>query len=133
MRCYSHPKAKTHLIFSASSSLQQNNSKVWQNMDSWCWIPLIFQIVFILLQWSQHSALLLVSSVVNLQQYHFLYSVKVLFVLILWVKVWYLHLLCIVIKLGQSIDRNLQKIKYLDLTTVVWIFLLISIFNQSSH
>ena len=58
---------------------------------------------------------------------------KVLIVLLPWIKASYLHHACIVTKLRQSINANLDKINYSYNATILWVFLLISILNQSYY
>ena len=64
--------------------------------------------IFILSQWWQHLTLpiLFCGKFVSCSNF---YSVLVLIVLILWVKVWYLLFACIVIKLGQKKHLRLKS------------------------
>ena len=62
---------------------------------------------------------------------------KVLIVLIPWVKAWHIHLFISLNKLrdnkASEIDIFTNKLDNSDNTTILWAFLLILIFNQSYH
>ena len=64
---------------------------------------------------------------------------KVLIVLIPWVKAWHIHFTCIISlnKLrddkASEIDIFTNKLDNSDNTTILWVFLLIFILNQSYH
>ena len=73
------------------------------------------------------------------KQQHFLYLMKVLIVLIPCVKAWQIHFVCIISlnrlhhNKASQIDVFTNKLDNLGNTTIIWVFWLIFILNQSCH